>query len=428
MSSSPTVAAQIAWSGKTVDVISLGCGEQSLLSQEAIKVIADAEQLYGSAHQLEEVAHIETRADKIYLPSPFSDLGQLLEQNQDRQIVVLASGDALFYGIGSWLIRALGSSNLNFYPNISSIQHCFHGIGLPLDQAKIVSLHGRPLAVLRRCLRHRQVLAVFTDSVCDPKAIAGELCDQGFDASTIWVGEALGSGEQQIEKYLAHELVRQNRPFHPLNVCVIALSQDPGTTDPLPTFPGIPDQLFSTGAEPGFGMISKREVRLTILSMMQPCPGEIAWDIGAGCGSVSVEWARWNSQGQIYAIEQSKPRIEHIEINSDRFGTVLNLNPIHGVAPECCQALADPDCVFIGGSGGLQEILQFAWDRLKPGGKLVASAVTAASIEAMEQFLINKPGREWIRIQVDKNLPGQIDTRTLAPAIIGKCVKPAQPI
>lgn len=419
--SKPLKTKPIRWTGRPICVVSLGCNEHSVLIPAANLALQQAEIIFGSAHHFNEIAHIATTAEKLVFTSPFSALADQLKLNQNKSIAVLASGDALIYGIGSWLTRLVGNSQLIFYPNISSIQACFHHLGLPWQSAKIVSLHGRPLSTLRRYLKDQQLIATFTDPQSNPVAIAQELLAQGFAESQIWVCEAMGSKQQRIIQHRPAELATSKQRFHALNVCIIQLH---GNSPALPAFPGIADHFFSTAAQPGFGMISKREVRLAILSLMQPGNGEIAWDIGAGCGSVSVEWARWNEQGQIYAIERDTERIKHIQSNSERFGCQLNLTVVEGQAPDCCVALPAPDCVFIGGSNGLSEMLEYAWQRLKPAGKLVASAVTESSRLSLAAFTRGKAQREWIEIQVSKNLPNSEQQRTLTPVVLAKCVKP----
>jgi precorrin-6Y C5,15-methyltransferase (decarboxylating) len=419
----------IEWQGQNIAVISLGCGQLSALTPQAIEAIRMSEVIVGSEHHFNEITHIDTAAEKVTFPSPFSALAQLLtqliEQKQGRRICILASGDALFFGVGSWLKRQFGNQHLSFYPNISSVQACFHVIGLPWQEAKIISLHGRPLSSLRRYLVNQQLIAILTDNLSNPIAIARALNEQGFGQSDIWVCESMGSENQTVSQYKAANLAAENLEtsklcFQPLNVCIVALQ---GQTT-LPAFPGIADELFSTGSAPGYGMISKREVRLSILSLMQPSPNEVAWDIGAGCGSVSVEWARWNQSGFIYAIESSQTRIDHIKINADRFGTTQNLNIIEGKAPDCCADLPKPDSIFIGGSNGLAVMLDYAWQQLKPGGKLVASAVTGDSRAALIEFMSKKAGGEQVEIQVTKNRPDGHELRILAPVLLAKCVRP----
>ncbi len=416
----------IEWHGPPIDVISLGCGDRAVLSEAALDALQAANFIYGAQHHLREISHITSRARKIIFPSPFAALRDMLQTNQGSKIVVLGSGDALFYGVGTWLRQSLMNENLRFHPNISSIQYCFHAIGLPWQQAEVVSLHGRPLSTLRRHIRHNHLIAVLTDQYANPITIAGELERQGYGQSRVWVCEAMGCQRQTLRRFVARELAHLDLVFDALNICIIDQQRANAVpVDTLPAFPGIPDTGFSTGSRPGYGMISKRETRLTILTLMSPENDEIAWDIGAGCGSVSVEWARWNHQGHIYAIEQSAARIEHVITNSERFGTCLNLTPICGEAPACCDALPDPDSVFVGGSGGgLDTILDYAWQRLKPAGKLVASAVTEASRVSLASFYENKPAHEWVTLQVEKKLPGCTTHRALRPVTIAKCIKP----
>jgi precorrin-6Y C5,15-methyltransferase (decarboxylating) len=422
-----SLATKIEWNGQPISVISLGCGQLSSLTPQSIAVINQSEVIVGSEHHFDEISHIQNKAKKVTFPSPFSALAPLLEElaKEDQRICILASGDALFFGIGSWLNRHLGNQNLNFHPNISSIQACFHAIGLPWQEAKIVSLHGRPLSSLRRYLVNQQLIAILTDYTSNPMAIARELNLQGLGQSDIWVCEAMGNfntghNTQKVSQYKADNLAELSLSFQALNVCIVALQGQ--TTQPA--FPGIADELFSTGSAPGFGMISKREVRLSILSLMQPSPNEIAWDIGAGCGSVSVEWARWNNTGTVYAIELSQTRIEHIKINAERFGCTQNLKIIDGKAPTSCAELPQPDSIFIGGSNGLGEMLDFAWQQLKSGGKLVASAVTQDSREALISFMSDKPSFEQVEIQITKNSPNSLALRTLSPVQLAKCQKP----
>jgi precorrin-6Y C5,15-methyltransferase (decarboxylating) len=418
---------KIEWQGQNIAVVSLGCGQLSTLTPQAIEAISQSEVIVGSEHHFDEISHIQSTAKKVIFPSPFSALGPLLAElsEQDQRVCILASGDALFFGIGSWLNRQLGNQHLSFYPNISSVQACFHAIGLPWQEAKVVSLHGRPLNSLRRYLVNQQLIAILTDNTSNPIAIAHELNQQGFGQSDIWVCETMGNvinghDNQAVSQYKAENLATLNLIFRSLNVCIVALNGQ--TTQPA--FPGIADELFSTGSAPGYGMISKREVRLSILSLMQPSPNEIAWDIGAGCGSVSVEWARWNHSGTIYAIESSLTRIDYIKINADRFGTSQNLKIIEGKAPTCCAELPKPDSIFIGGSNGLGTMLDFAWQQLKSGGKLVASAVTEDSREALINFMSDKPNFEQVDIQITKNLPSSLASRTLSPVQLAKCQKP----
>lgn len=175
-----------------------------------------------------------------------------------------------------------------------------------------------------------------------------------------------------------------NLSFDPLHVTVIEVMGEGGV---LPEFPGIPDAHYITGAEPGKGMISKREVRLVILSLMQASNNDIIWDVGAGCGGVAVELAYWNARASIYAIEHHDTRLEYLHANRERFGVKQNLHIIAGRAPEVLESLPKPTKVFIGGSDGeLNTLLHYAWQQLPIGGVLVVSAVMPSTQQQLVAF------------------------------------------
>ncbi|MEM7195455.1 MAG: precorrin-6y C5,15-methyltransferase (decarboxylating) subunit CbiE [Pseudomonadota bacterium] len=406
----------LIWQGEPIAVVSLGCGRSSALSQPAIDTIANAEIIIGAPHHLEEVAHIHSSALKLTYPSPFSLLRETLEIHMGKSIAVLASGDALFYGVGSWLNRLVGNQNLVSLGNVSSIQTAFHAVALPWQSATVVSLHGRPLSTLNRHLTENAMLAVFTDGTNTPAKIGAFLQNRGYGASTVWLCEALGDEHEAVTRMTVGELVDRTCPVHDLNLLLVLVKAD---SVRISLFPGIPDHQFETGAAPGYGMITKREVRLTVLSMMQPQYGEVAWDIGAGCGSVSVEWARWNERGNIFAIESNPERCELIQKNIEKFGVHANVDLICGHAPDACRDLPQPDVIFIGGSdGALSDMLAFAWRMLRPGGKLVATAVTDKSREILSSFCREDIDAEVVSMRVEKRLPETLDSRELKPVTI----------
>jgi len=409
-----------------IDVVSLGVGDLATLAVDARVAISSADVLIGADHHFQEVYQLASTARCIKYPSPFNKLDELLKLYAGHKITVLASGDALFFGVGRSLCNLIDRSLLRFHANVSSVQACFHAIGMPWQNARVVSLHGRPTSSIRRELRPGIALAVLTDTISTPQVVAAELIHADMSESTVWVCESMGSDEQVVNTYTARELVNSNRRFHALNVCIAQLNSN---GQHLPTFPGIADHLFLTGSRPGFGMISKREVRLSILSCMQPVPGEIAWDIGAGCGSVSVEWSRWNPLGKIYAIESNEERISYLNQNREKFGVEDNCMVVHGVAPAVCGGLPKPNCIFIGGSSGaLNELLELSWSVLEVGGKLVVSAVTTESQQVIDDWRPKaqetQVTAEWIELSIRKTIASDRSIRELAPVQILSLVKP----
>ena len=405
------------WNGQKIQVVSLGVGDVDTLSADALEAIKSAELIIGAKHHLDSIESLlvannslvdNSNIKKVLFPSPFNTLTQLIEQSNNKAITILASGDALFYGVGVWLVKNIGRQHLVFHSNVSSVQVAFHRIGLPWQNAIIHSLHGRPLSSLNSRLENGVTLGLFTDEISNPVAIAEQLTQQGFGESEIWVCESLGTDEERITNFRAND-VKQIK-FSPLNVCIIKCI---GYNDCLNGVSGIADECFETGSEPGKGMITKREVRLAILSLMECHPNDVGWDIGAGCGSVSIEWALQNKTGTIYAVESNQQRMDYLKINNQNFGTELNLKTVLAKAPECCNDLPVPDVIFVGGNGGnLPALLEFSFSSLQQGGRLVASSVMPDSIQVLHAFATKYQQHkgELIQIQVSKtNLLSEID-------------------
>lgn len=424
----------------------IGTSADTGLSEAAKSALEQAELIIGSSHQFDCVAQeIEhSQAKRMDYPTPLDQLKQLIDENQDMPIAILASGDPLYYGIGAWLGRNFSCDQLVFHPNTSSIQSAFARIGLPWQDAEVISLHGRPLASLRARLRNQQLFALLTDKRSTPQSIAKELFNHGYQQSTLWVCEDLGGANERvqqldIETLCSEQQFSQSAPpqnhssqairFHPLNVVIVKTA---GSAPKLPEFPGIEDHLFDTDGEAGQGMLSKREVRLNILSLLQPTANQVCWDVGAGCGGVSVEWARWNPQGQIHSIECHPERLTHLAANRERFGVVKNLNIVEQKAPEAFAELPDPDSIFVGGSSGPYcDILAQSWQRLKPGGKMVCTAVTENTRHHLFSFAdsisAEQPATEWLEIAVSKgdSLAGRLLLRPQLPVLLVSFTKAA---
>jgi len=371
-----------------IHVVGLGVSAVAELSTEAEQALQQVDLVIGSARQLETVSD-RLSADKVTAELPkLAELKVLIEQAlaDGQQVMVLASGDPLFYGIGRWFGRHFGDTALKFYPAVSSLQMACHRLGLALQDVEVLSLHGRPLAKLRTRLRQRQPLLILTDAQSHPQAIARHCAECGFNDAKLTVLETLGYPQEQVRRFSVAELIdAEVLAFDPLHLTLVEPDVNQGY---LPEFPGIPDQHFITDSDtPGKGMITKREVRLNILSLMQLSKGDRVWDIGAGCGGVAVELAYWQPGATIDAIEHHPQRLSCLEANRERFGVVSNLNIVAGHAPAALADLPRPDKVFIGGSGGeLPQLLAKVWALLPEGGVLVASAVTENSRLHLLQF------------------------------------------
>jgi precorrin-6Y C5,15-methyltransferase (decarboxylating) len=426
-----------------IHIIGLGVTEHAELNRSARIALEGSNWVVGSARQLQVIEHLKPETTQTLLLPPLRELSTWLESIEPSdKVSILASGDPLFYGIGRWFSKHYPADKLSFYPAVSSIQAACHALGLSLQDVDVLSLHGRPVAQIRKTLKPAQTLVVLSDKKSVPQILAQECINAGFEKSVITVCETLGYPEQKISRFEVSHLSELEQLFDPLHLSVIEVQ---GTGWVLPSFPGIPNENFITEvtdtgtaeknqAKNNSAMLTKREVRLAILSLIQANNSDVIWDIGAGCGSVAVELAYWNKQVQVHAVEHHEARLACLEANRDRFGVISQLNIIAGSAPEKLSGLPDPTKVFIGGSGGsLPEILALVWQKLPIGGVLVASAVTEATKQHLFQFMntresVQDVDVETLQINVSKGskLAGQLLYRPSLPVTLIKFMKLAE--
>ena len=393
-----------------ITVIGLGVCQPPLLNAKALDALHTCDCIMGSPRQLESIEHIhalpnQSTSEQVRLPLP--KLKQIADEIMGfDHVAILASGDPLLFGIGKYLqsqFSAQEGNQVTCISGVSSLQGACELTGLSLQDAQLVSLHGRPLSNLNRYLQPNRDLLILTDQNSHPQAIAQALVAANLGQSTIHVCERLGYEDQNLQQFTAAALATSATRFAELHVTVVHTQ---GGGNVMPSFPGIPDSHFVTDGESGKGLLTKREVRLNILTLLQPAPQETAWDIGAGCGGVAIEWALWNPLGQVYGIEHHNQRIACLNANKEAFGVSTNLHAIQDRAPGCLAELPNPDKVFIGGSGGqLSAILQAAWQQLKPGGRLVASAVTEPSKATLREFtqLIDQDPADYLQVAVSRH-------------------------
>ncbi len=363
-------------------VIGVGADGPAGLSAEARAHIARAEVLAAGRRILDFFP--DARAEKIIIDADMAGVVGRLKANQPRRCtVVLASGDPLYFGIGRVLLEAFPKEELRFLPHLSSVQLAFARIKETWNDARVISLHGRPLGALLPALRDREAkIALLTDAASHPAVIAELLRQHGLaDEYALWVCEDLGGPNERITHWSPRDLVRET--FAPLNV-VVLLRREAAPTAPadVPLL-GIPEcALLHRGGQRG--LITRREVRLLSLCYLELHPGDVVWDVGAGSGSVAIEAARLAPTLRVWAVEKSAAAFAQMEENVRRFGPV-RISLVAGEAPEALQDLPDPDAVFIGGSGGrLADILAAVVARLRPGGRVVLNCIT------LENF-----GRGW---------------------------------
>ena len=406
-----------------ITVIGLGICQPPLLNAKALSALGSCDCIMGSPRQLESMAHAQVVAKQSRTQPASLCLPKLKHIAHEIKgfdhVVILASGDPLLFGIGKYLQSEFGDL-VTCISGVSSLQGACELTGLSLQDAQLVSLHGRPLNHLKRHLQPHRTLLILTDQNSHPQAIAKVLVAANLGLSKIHVCERLGYEDQNQQQFIAQDLATNSTPFASLHVTVVHTL---GIGQVMPNFPGIADAHFVTDGESGKGLLTKREVRLNILSLLQPAPQDIAWDIGAGCGGVAIEWALWNPQGQVYAIEHHDQRIACLEANKEAFGVSANLSVIQDKAPDCLKELPFPDKVFIGGSGGeLSRIMQLAWQRLKPGGRLATSAVTEPSKAALRQFSLHveQQPTDYLQVAISRHdtIAGQDLLRPALPVTL----------
>ena len=384
-------------------MVGLGVESGGRLNQKAESALQTAEVIIGAERQLSWLRAMyqpDQWPGLVTLPK-LSELENLLGQYQG-EVAVLASGDPLYFGIGRWLSQRFPDSQLQYHGAISSIQAACSRLGLALQDCTVLSLHGRPMASLNRYLHSGRKLIVLTDKHSHPEALAKACVSAGLEQSTLWVCEQLGYAEEKIHRIEVDHFDDYGvSEFSELQVSVLELRGQGGL---IPSFPGIDDKSLITDGEPGQGMITKREVRVQILSLLQTGENQVVWDVGAGCGGVSTELALWHPGAKVIAVEQHPQRLECLKLNRERFGN-FNLDIVAGRAPEALDDLTDPDRIFIGGSDGeLGPLLELCWRRLAADGVLVASAVTDSTRQQLESFAGHTANAEsqFIRIAVTR--------------------------
>lgn len=381
-----------------ITVVGIGADGWDGLSAGARRALEAAEVLMGSARQLDLVP--SSAAERVAWPSPLLPaLPGLVERYAGREVCVLASGDPMFYGIGSTLVRLLGAARVQVIPHLSSLSLACARLGWPVEQVDVVSLVGRPPAALNAAiLPGRRVLVLGAG----PSLVAGLVIGLGYGPSPMTVLSDLGAASESIRGGTAEAwagISSSEAGTVPSALNVIALECVAGDgAEPLARVPGLPDPAFEHD-----GQLTKREVRAVSLSRLAPLPGELLWDVGAGAGSIAIEWMRSHPSNAAVAVESRADRAAAVRRNADRLG-VPSLRVVEGRAPEALAGLAAPDAVFVGGGATVPGMLETCWAALRPGGRLVVNAVTVES-EAVLAAWYAKLGGDLVRLAVQRASP-----------------------
>lgn len=397
-----------------VNVVGIGLDGATGLVNDLRQLIDRSTLLIGSDRHLSYFP--DYVGDRLLLGDIHQTLEKIRHQlnyGNDPQlsIVILVSGDPLFFGLGRLLLEAFPAEQITFHPHVSSVQLAFNRIKIPWQDAKVISVHGRSLDEVTQALQQGiEKIAILTDATNHPVAIARLLLSLDLPINyDFWICENLGDKNERIESWSVENLREQT--FSPLNVVVLIRKNQVHSLN-LRNLPllGLPDRVFLTFSDRP-GLMTKREVRILALGELALRPGQTVWDVGAGTGTVSIEIARLFPDSQVYAVEKTTAGTSLIEQNCQRF-LLRNVISIHGTAPDILHHLPQPDRIFIGGSGGkLSSILGVCAAHLLPGGVVVVALATLEHLQMALTWLAERkhyePGWEHhlLQVQLSRSIP-----------------------
>lgn len=375
--------------GARITVVGIGADGWAGVPAAVRDRVLAADVLLGGARHLAMVP--PTGAIRETWPSPLlTGLDDLLDRHTGT-VVALASGDPLVSGIGATLIRRLGRDAVEVIPAVSSVALARARMGWAAEDCDTVTLVGRDIDALRRHLTRDRKLIVLTSTGASVAPIAQLLVDEGFADARVTILAHLG-GDESRRDAPARELVDASAPD--LSLLCIECVGAAGYS----TVPGLPDEAFEHD-----GQISKKPVRAAAVCALAPRPGELLWDVGAGAGSVGIEWARTDPRCRTIAVERDPARADRIVRNAAALG-VPSLRVVRGGAPEALAGLDVPDAIFVGGGGSRPGVLEACWAALRSGGRLVVHAVTLET-EAMLVRWFGEHGGELTRLSVEQASP-----------------------
>ncbi len=365
---------------KSIHVIGAGIAGHEGFTPHALDLIERSEILFGAERLLQLFP--EYRGEKVVIDD--DNLGMMLGRLQTLAgpAVVLASGDPLFFGVGRFLLRNLTGGQIEFLPNVTSVQYAFAKIREPWDDTVFISTRDRGIKKVVDRIVANDKAAVLTDAVSTPAMVGQELLNRRRSGYKAYLCENLGTAEERIRVTDIRGLL--GLEVAPLNLLILIKEYEEDAHLYVPTL-GIPDDEFVSIKK----LITKEEVRVITLAKLKLRHDMCLWDVGAGSGSLCIEADHLLPNGRIFAIERNEDCRQFIKDNLRKFNT-RNVTLIEGDAPACLEELPDPDRVFIGGSGGhLWDILESVDQRLASGGRMVLNAITLDTLTAANEFFGN---------------------------------------
>ncbi|NKB21436.1 MAG: precorrin-6y C5,15-methyltransferase (decarboxylating) subunit CbiE [Alphaproteobacteria bacterium] len=373
-----------------LNIIGIGDSGLDSLTPIARSALDSADIIFGGKRHLKFLG--EDTRDLQNWSSPFADSIERMLSYRGKSVAVLATGDPLWYGAGSTLSKAIPSEEIRFYPSPSAYSLAAARMGWAIEDTACLTVHGRKLENINPSITPDAQLLILCHNGDTPAKVADLLNDRGFGDSELTALSHLGGTTEVTCKGKATNWKHIDLP----NLTTLAVRCVAGVEAIiLPTTPGLPDDAFEHD-----GKLTKREIRAATLAALSPLPGQYLWDVGAGCGSIAIEWCRATNRATASAVETNQDRLASIRTNALAFGTP-DLDIINGHAPDALSALTQPDAIFIGGGLSTDGMVEACWDALSRHGRLVANAVTIEGetrlIQAQESY-----GGELARFSISR--------------------------
>jgi precorrin-6B C5,15-methyltransferase / cobalt-precorrin-6B C5,C15-methyltransferase len=373
---------------KWLTIVGMGEDGWEGLSNRARLAIKSTDVIVGAKRLL---AHRpKTKAEIHEWPQPFSAVVEQIKLLTGRNTVILATGDPMNFGVARKLLEFIPFEEMTIIPHVSAFSMAAARMGWSLPDCDCFTIHGRPAANVETFIQPNARLIILTEDGTSVAEVCRRLIARGFGGSGVTVLENMGGADERITSFTANE--NPSLDWSALNVLAVNCIVGPQAKI-FSRVAGLPDDAFIHD-----GQLTKREVRAATLAALAPAPDQILWDIGAGCGSVSIEWMRSTRGCEAFANEHNEDRLKMIATNADQLGTP-RLKVIAGKAPEALDGLRAPDAVFIGGGVGNDGVFDTAWANLKSGGRMVCNVVTIEG-EMHLYDLQEKHGGELVRMDV----------------------------
>ena len=393
----------------------IGIGEDGLTGLNAVarSLIDSAEILVGGDRHLAMLP--DDRRSRLVWGSPIEETIQQILSYRGKSVCILASGDPMWFGIGTTLSRRIPKTEMLVIPSPSTFSLICARLGWSITEVETISLCGRHPAILQAYIYPNAKLLILSSGAETPAIVAQTLSDRGFGNSKVTVLEHLGGVKERIIATVANEL-KTCPKFVELNAIAVQCIPNPDAKV-FSRMAGLPDEAYHHD-----GQLTKREIRSITLSSLAPNAGELLWDVGAGCGSISIEWMRSHPLCQAIAIE--KTRTHFINDNAIALGTP-NLKIIAGAAPAALQNLPMPDAIFIGGGATVPDLFETCWENLRSQGRLVANVVTIEGEQNLFRWQ-QKYGGTLTQISINRAeaIGSFLGWKPMRPVIQWKVIKP----